>query len=102
MRVTRSADVTTSAPALRTISTTPAGMRSRYGTASPAEYSIATRLPETCFARNASRLFHELYVSLLHSAGQWRHGPCSIACVSATGVPLVGTNANARRDVIPS
>jgi hypothetical protein len=47
--------VATVAPCARTISSTPAGTRSTYGTASPGEYSIATRRPATSPPERAPR-----------------------------------------------
>ena len=58
-RVTRLAEVTTVAPAARTISITPAGTRSTTGTASPGEYSIAAFLPRTRLEISDSSDFHE-------------------------------------------
>src|SRR5204862_359 len=98
---TRSAEDTTVAPALRTISMTPAGTRSRYGTASPGEYSMATCLPFTSAARWDSRARQLLYCSLRHFAGQDFHGPCSIAWVMVTGVPPRTSDEPTRRTLAP-
>src|SRR4051812_6758830 len=38
---------------------------------------------------------------MFHSFGQWRHGPGSIACWTAVGVPTRGIHANMRRLASP-
>ena len=45
----------------------------------------------------ASSMRHELYTSLRHAAGHRAHGACSMACVTATGVPSRGTHTKMRR-----
>jgi len=54
------------------------------------EYSIATRFPLISLASKDSSARQLLYFSLVHPEGHPAHGPCSIACVIATGEPLRG------------
>ena len=57
---------------------------------SPGEYSIAIRFPLTSLPIVDSRARQLLYFSFVHLEGHAVHGPCSIACVTATGDPLRG------------
>src|SRR6266550_5616132 len=63
---------------------------------------MATHFPPTSFFSCDSSSRQPLYFVLSHCDGQSRHGPCSIACVTATGTPSRGMKTKMRRVAMPS